>query len=172
MARTTAVVSAQRVNQIYKLVLQGEPRAKILDFCVHNWGIKSTQAKAYLAKARKRMVEDLDLERNTLRGHAIAQRNDLYRRAYKESKYFTCLQILDSRDRILGLFDDINTHIEILEADGYEVRDPSLDPENQDPAGELFADLECIPESEVESTPPGTEDGLVPGDTEAVPPPE
>lgn len=172
MPKSTAAEFERRVSQVYMLLLQGEPRAKIVHFSTQNWGIKAEQAKKYIARARKQMLADLRLDREELRGQAISQRNDLYRKAYKQDRFSTCLQILDSRDRILGLFNDIDTHIEIVEAAGYEVRDPSIEAEDVDPAGELFADLESIPEDEAQGTSPSAENGLVPEDTEAISPSE
>lgn len=170
MPKTTAAEVEQRVNQIYMLLLQGEPREKICQYASQNWGITSRQTDRYITSARQRMTQALDVDRETLRGQAIAQRNDLYRLAYKERKYFTSLQILDSRDRILGLFDDINTHIQIVEAAGYEVRNPATETEDGDPAGELFAAVERGTEDGAEAAPPDAANSMATEATEDVQP--
>jgi hypothetical protein len=144
MPKATATEVEQRINQVFMLLIQGEPNRKIVQYCSENWGICERQSAEYIARAKRLISEVLADQRVENLSLAIAQRNNLYRLAYKQGKWFTCLQILDSRDRILGLFDDLDTHIAIVEAAGYIVRDPRLEADDGDPAGDLFAAVEAV----------------------------
>jgi hypothetical protein len=150
----------QRINQVFMLLLQGEPREKIFQFSAQNWGITDRQCATYIKRATARMRVESERERKIHHALAIAQRNNLYRLAYRKEKLFTCLQVLDSRDRILGLFEDINLHIEIVEQAGFVVRDPRLETEDSDPAGELFAAVEAGETGGAETAAPDAGTGM------------
>lgn len=122
--RTTNAEVERRVTILYALVLQAEARNRILDFAVQKWSISLSQAKNYYAKAQERLTDDLRAERVELLAIAIAQRNDLYRQAYKAKKWFTCLQVADSRDKLLGLEYRLEDHVKAAIAAGYIVMEP------------------------------------------------
>ena len=129
----------QRVNEIYTLLLQSEPREKIVQDRSKKWGITHRQVDGYIAKAKARMSEDLEQDRQEHLNTAIAQRKDLYRQAYKAKKWFTCLQIADSRDKLLGLEFSVEDHVRAAIAAGYTVSEPGTNTEDESEATEQAA---------------------------------
>lgn len=114
----------QRVNEIYTLLLQAEPTEKIWHYSTKKWGISTRQCDRYIDAAKARMADALAADRQTHLSNAIAQRNDLYRQAYKAKKWFTCLQVADSRDKLLGLEYRLEDHVKAALTAGYVVLEP------------------------------------------------
>lgn len=127
MGKGTRVQIEERINEVYMLLLQKEPTQKIWAYATKKWGISNRQCDRYIASAHQRMIDDLKKDRHLLLAKAIAERNDLYRLARKEYKYFTCLQIADSRDKLLGLDFGLEDHIKGVLAAGFIIVEPGAD---------------------------------------------
>ncbi len=95
----------RRVTEVYKLLCRGANRAQVVRHCADKWGIGSRQAETYMQRAREQMRELLAESREDLLAKAIAFRNDLLLEASQKGKLFTALQIADSREKLLGLFE-------------------------------------------------------------------
>jgi hypothetical protein len=63
MGRCTAYESAQRVNRVADLIVNGARPSEIARFCSERWGVGERQAQELTRKARRRLVEDLNIER-------------------------------------------------------------------------------------------------------------
>lgn len=105
-SKATKAELLDRVSAVHRLLCAGVPRAKILQYGSKNWGnISDRQVDDYIRMARAWIAEAHQQAREDALALAIAQRNELLQLALQKGKLFTALQIIDSRDKLLGLFD-------------------------------------------------------------------
>lgn len=111
----------RRINVVYTLLLRCEPRDKIIQYASQEWGVVERTAYDYIAKARKRMMDDLAAEREELLAREIAMMDDLYNKSYLKEKYWHCLEISRHRSELLGLKFGTADHLKAVQAAGYTI---------------------------------------------------
>jgi hypothetical protein len=103
--RCSKLESEKRVAIILKLIIGGAS-----PFYVHqyvnqktDWDISSRQVDKYIARARKKLLDDLDDDLDKLRAEQSERLDDLYRKAYAVQEYKTCLNISAEKNKLFGL---------------------------------------------------------------------
>ena len=61
--RTAEHEKITRVHEVYRLLIKGATRYRILRFASEKWGVSSRTAETYLAEARELLEKDLEVER-------------------------------------------------------------------------------------------------------------
>jgi hypothetical protein len=138
--KSTAAEVARRVDEVLRVILDGAQFHDIVQFSSEQgWNVTERQLHKYIARANELLVERQDKSRKQLIARRLAQREALFGRAVNAADLRTALAVLDSADKLRGLFPDSNlkelvklaaaqgTRIEELEK---RIRDahPSTDP--------------------------------------------
>lgn len=105
--RCTESESLQRMNDIYRLLIQGASYNDIRRYCREKLNLTShTRADYYIKKVKEKIRKENQHELEQLRAEQNARLDDLYTRAYKIQQYGNCISILREKSRLNGL--DIN----------------------------------------------------------------
>jgi len=103
MNKGTYIEVDKRLDELEQLMLDGYSRADCVRYCADTWNIKSRQTDVYIAKIYDRWKERTEKERKHYYEIAIRRREKLYRDT-KGKDNRTALAVLDSADKIKGLF--------------------------------------------------------------------
>jgi hypothetical protein len=63
MAKIAEHERIQRIHDVYRLMIRGATRYRIIRFCSEKWGVGERCAENYLAEARVLLDKDLEVER-------------------------------------------------------------------------------------------------------------
>jgi uncharacterized protein YoaH (UPF0181 family) len=102
--KADAATAAQRVERVYRLLLDGYSTGQIVHFAAQSWHINARQAKTYIARAREQIASDAITERKEALDLAVMTLRELYRQAFAARKYSAAAAILDQQARLLGLY--------------------------------------------------------------------
>ena len=95
----------KRVEAVLRIRLDGAQFHDIREYAVEMaWGVSDTQLRRYVQKADARLVERQDKSRKQLVARRLAQRDALFARCVNAADYRTALAILDSADKLRGLY--------------------------------------------------------------------
>jgi hypothetical protein len=83
--------------------------------------LKERQIDEYIKKARELIQSNLAETRNYEQSLTIERLNDLYRQAYESKKWLTCLQIEQTRVKLLSLQMEDEDLIAYLQKKGFEI---------------------------------------------------
>ena len=109
MSKSTKATVAQRVDEVFRLLVVGARAPDILQCAsTRGWRVGDRQIRRYVASARDQMVELANSKRGNLLGLQMAQRQALYARAFKEGDIAMCLDILKDDAKLLGLYQKPN----------------------------------------------------------------
>jgi len=110
---TRAAVIA-RVDIIYRLLLLGLDRARILEHVERkhsHWGVKTRAIDRYLARARQLMLEDSEQDRPLELGRTLARLHDLYARDVMAKDRSNELAVIKTFISLLGLGEPLRVDI-------------------------------------------------------------
>jgi 3-dehydroquinate synthase class II len=98
---------AKRVDEVLRIRLDGAQFHDVVQYAAEKgWGINERQIRTYMKRADALLVERQDRKRKPLIARRIAQREALFARAVNAADLRTALAILDSADKLRGLFTD------------------------------------------------------------------
>jgi hypothetical protein len=112
------VTVERRVEEIYRLILDGWTTAQILQK-TSDWGLTGRQRESYIAAARKRIRAIAEVEQADLLAEHIAIRRDLRRKAEQAGDRRLALAVAKDEAELLGLYPAKRT--EVTGADGKPV---------------------------------------------------
>jgi len=116
----------KRVEEVLRIRLDGAQFHDIREYAVaHAWDVSDTQLRRYIQKADELLVERQDKKRKPLIARRIAQREALFARAVNAGDFRTANAILDSADKLRGLFPEkeIRELAKIITAQGAEIEE-------------------------------------------------
>lgn len=108
MAKSTAAVVEQRVEQILELLLAETPHTAIIQYGTSSWGVSARQVDTYILKAREQISETMKAKRPQLLAEHALFRKMIRRRALNKGDLKTALAASDSEAKLLGLIVDRN----------------------------------------------------------------
>lgn len=94
-SRISKVEKEERIRKVVEALCQGTHPYHISRIAAEewNWQLGKRQIRNYIRWARERLAEEARLEHHHLFGLAIARLTDLYKKAYGEQDWKTCLHI-------------------------------------------------------------------------------
>lgn len=102
--KATYMESLDRQSQIEILLAGGYSRPSIIQYCRMNFDIGNAQVDKYIAKIKDRWKETLERDHAKNLALAIKRRDALLDKTMKEKDHRTALSVLDSTDKLKGLF--------------------------------------------------------------------
>jgi hypothetical protein len=134
--KPTIVERERRITEIYKLLIMGSSRTRILEYAAKNWGIKVSTTDAMIAEAREKFLDEAKTNREEFKAEAIAQRKEIYYNAFKEKRWAIALQTLDSIAKIQGCYSKTDEELlNELKSRGYRVIAEGLESQNSSMVG-------------------------------------
>ncbi len=91
-----------RVNECFKMLVEGATRADIQQYAAKNWQITERPVDAYIAAANKLLEKDSKTIRESEIGKAANRLNSLYAKALEIQDYKTCLAIQKEIANLFG----------------------------------------------------------------------
>src|SRR5579871_6058262 len=84
MAKPTDAELERRVSAVYKLILRGADRARILQYAAkQEWGVEARSVDGYIARAKTLLRKQADADRADELGKARARLNMLFSMALR-----------------------------------------------------------------------------------------
>jgi hypothetical protein len=102
--RSSKAETERRVNEVVTLLLLGVRSGQIVQNVSQKYKISDRQVANLISKATAEIVEAGQAQREEALARAIVGRDELLQRAWQAKQYKTCLAIMESRDRLLGLY--------------------------------------------------------------------
>ena len=104
MAKATDAEIELRIATIYEMVIKGCSRAFIVRFTAENWKIEERQTNSYLMTVKDKIKNTYGQEyKETILSNHLAQLENLYEKNYTIEDFRECRNIIDSRNKLLGL---------------------------------------------------------------------
>ena len=103
--RATKVELAERLSFVRQMLAAGMERRQVTALGAKLWGVGRVQMWRYMMWVYADWQKLMEAASPQLQALAVAQRNDIFRRALKEGKLRVALQALESRDVMWGLCD-------------------------------------------------------------------
>ena len=99
--KSTNIEIDERINTVYKLLLEGNSRTQILQYGADTWGLKARQLEEYIKRARDHQRLDAELERPEWLHESLCALKDIQRKATNKSQYSTALKAIELQARLL-----------------------------------------------------------------------
>jgi hypothetical protein len=102
----TRAAVASRVYIVYKLLLLGADRQRILEHVgtkYPEWGARPRTVDSYTARARQLIIESGAYDWDMELGRSLARKHDLYTRFMNDHDYRGAMGVQDRIDDLLGL---------------------------------------------------------------------
>lgn len=74
--KTSEHEKLERIHEVYRLLVKGASRFRVLQYASKNWGVSDRTADSYLAEARKLLDRDLEVARPEWLAQAVAEMQD------------------------------------------------------------------------------------------------
>jgi len=103
MKKATLIESAQRVDTIFDMILQGASRSDVIRYCSEEYGIGERQSEVYMKKARELMQADAEKARSDNFAIAVARYNRLFAKNYKIQDFRECRNVQQALDKLTGV---------------------------------------------------------------------
>lgn len=135
--RADSATVDERVQVVYKLILQQYRSDEIVNFCERTWGVARTQTHAYIARARAQIAETAKQERGEVFNERVAELRELRKTAYGNKDYWLIRALLKDEIELFGLNNyDLLKRVEALEslAATSDVGAPHSPTDNDSPA--------------------------------------
>lgn len=127
----------RRVKAVYKLLLQGKPRADILEHAVETWGVAVSTTDTYIASATKIFNERVETEQEIAFGVALARLHDLFNRSMGLQDVKAALAVQKELNTLLDLYG-----VQRIELSGNLTQtNVNIEAESGHDAGNILADL-------------------------------
>ena len=101
--RATKVDKAQRTAQLVRLISNGSVTSELVQFASTQWGVGRRQADAYIAEARKIIIEDINQDRKVVVAELIHGAHAIWKAAAKDRQYNNALGAMNLITRLGGL---------------------------------------------------------------------
>ena len=93
-----------RIATLYEMVVKGCSRAYIVRYCSENYKISERHVDTYLSKVKDLIQKTYGQEyKETILSNHLAQLENLYEKNYTIEDFRECRNIIDSRNKLLGL---------------------------------------------------------------------
>lgn len=99
--KSTNIEIDERINTVYKLLLEGNSRTQILQYGADTWGLRTRQIEEYIKRARDYQRLDAELERPEWLHESLCALKDIQRKATNKSQYSTALKAIELQARLL-----------------------------------------------------------------------
>ncbi len=99
--KSTNIEIDERINTVYKLLLEGNSRTQILQYGADTWDLKPRQLEEYIKRARDYQRLDAELERPEWLHESLCALKDIQRKATNKSQYSTALKAIELQARLL-----------------------------------------------------------------------
>ena len=103
VGRCTKAQLAQRIDTVYGMLCDGYSRSKIVKTADEIWGICSSSADDYIAKARVMLEEDCRMTREAFMAEAMAGYKSIREQAERRGQLMCAKQCLDAQTALVGL---------------------------------------------------------------------
>ena len=105
MAQADKATVSLRVDEVLRIRIDGAQFHDVVQYAAEKgWNLKERQIREYMRRADALLTERRDKNRRQIIARRLAQRESLYARAVNAADYRTALAILDSADKLRGLF--------------------------------------------------------------------
>ena len=99
--KSTNIEIDERINTVYKLLLEGNSRTQILQYGADTWDLKDRQMEEYIKRARDYQRLDAELERPEWLHESLSVLKDIQRKATTRQQYSTALKAIEMQARLL-----------------------------------------------------------------------
>ena len=99
--KSTNIEIDERINTVYKLLLEGNSRTQILQYGADTWDLKDRQMEEYIKRARDYQRLDAELERPEWLHESLSALKDIQRKATTRQQYSTALKAIEMQARLL-----------------------------------------------------------------------
>ena len=124
MGKATNAEIELRIKTIYEMTVEGCSRKYIVRYSAENWDINERQVDDYLKRVYDEIKETYndDYKKSLLDKH-VAQLEDLYVKNYTIEDFRECRNIIESKNKMLGLNapDKIDTTITEITPTKYQI---------------------------------------------------
>ena len=101
--RATKVDKADRILTFVRLISNGAVTSELVHFAARNWGLSERQAKAYIAEARRTIVEDIDIDRKQVVAELMHTSKTVIKAALKNGELNNAIGGMNVLIRLGGL---------------------------------------------------------------------
>ncbi len=101
--KSTNIEIDERINTVYKLLLEGNSRTQILQYGADTWDLKPRQLEEYIKRARDYQRLDAELERPEWLHESLCALKDIQRKATNKNQYSTALKAIEAAGPTLAL---------------------------------------------------------------------
>ena len=113
----------QRVDAVYRLILDGWTQERLVPHIARMWIVKPRQARNYVYKARDRILEAAEQYKGTALAEHLTARRELRR---ESSDPMFKLTVLQDEAKLLGLYKE---RVEVAGKDGGAIVIRGIDPD-------------------------------------------
>ena len=99
--KSTNIEIDERINTVYKLLLEGNSRTQTLQYGADTWDLKDRQVEEYIKRARDYQRLDAELERPEWLHESLSALKDIQRKATTRQQYSTALKAIEMQARLL-----------------------------------------------------------------------
>ena len=99
--KSTNIEIDERINTVYKLLLEGNSRTQILQYGADTWDLRERQIEEYIKRARDYQRLDAELERPEWLHESLSALKDIQRKATTRQQYSTALKAIEMQARLL-----------------------------------------------------------------------
>ena len=99
--KSTNIEIDERINTVYKLLLEGNSRTQILQYGADTWDLKDRQMEENIKRARDYQRLDAELERPEWLHESLSALKDIQRKATTRQQYSTALKAIEMQARLL-----------------------------------------------------------------------
>ena len=99
--KSTNIEIDERINTVYKLLLEGNSRTQILQYGADTLDLKDRQMEEYIKRARDYQRLDAELERPEWLHESLSALKDIQRKATTRQQYSTALKAIEMQARLL-----------------------------------------------------------------------
>jgi len=103
--KSTNAQILERVKEVINLLINGNSREDIVQYCTAQWKIKERQTDTYIKKAKKHIEEKVEKEIDYNFNLTILRMNNLYKKSIDKKDYKTALSIQKELAQLLQLYD-------------------------------------------------------------------
>jgi hypothetical protein len=121
--KSSKTTIAQRVDEIFQLILEGAEFASIRDYSREKgWGVTDSTLFRYLERARALCVKRMERDREKIIARHLFQRRAMYQRAMQAGDVRTALAVAKDEAMLFGLYGPLRIDLE----GGHYVPSPEL----------------------------------------------
>lgn len=103
MAKSTDAEILLRVSTVVEMLMKGQERQDIIQYCAKKWNINERQADVYIKKAKERIKRNKDADLDYHISLSIMRYQDLYKRNFNIQDYRECRQVQGDLAKLLGI---------------------------------------------------------------------